>query len=425
MNGRHGMRDKDHGSMSPERAREFFPEGTPKQANEDTQSFARRETMAAMFNPDKADPYGTLRHREDGSYAVGRYGHSFNHFNNVMHNVLHHVKWPPSVMAQLGDPPDWSKLDQILKDNPDLLKNADIQKQLADGVQEEQKNGNLPQSMAGNFKDLESVGKFAGFVDKLKGKSGEITKDELKQFAPKEVQDAMAEKSVSRGLKVGATPGQMALAQHLGIEADQLTDDQKKDPKNQEFMKAADKYYALATARQDVQPGQNIEWDTSIDKDNPQAAAVRMRIAQTAGSHYTGGYGWCARSCQQDLAAADPHLRKYLGSGNAWDMGQNMLRGGEWVQVDPRQAKAGDAIFFHDPSYLGDVQLIKGVDRNGNYHAYNDNEYYDNVSSLGNVRHIRNARKGLYYDRSIVLRYVGDRQMQASAQRPPEQSADG
>jgi hypothetical protein len=138
---------------------------------------------------------------------------------------------------------------------------------------------------------------------------------------------------------------------------------------------------------------------------------MQFKLAQSYGSHVTGGSGYCARSHQQDLGAAG--LGKWVGSGNAWDMGQRMLRSGEWAQVDPHNARPGDSIYFHDPSYYGDVRGIKS--RQGD-RILTVNDHWNqafSVDQLGNHPFRRNSHSN--YDRSIVLRYIGDQSRQYAA----------
>jgi hypothetical protein len=159
--------------------------------------------------------------------------------------------------------------------------------------------------------------------------------------------------------------------------------------------------------------------DTTQLRDSADAIATRQRLAEAAGHHTArnGKLGNCASSVQNDMIEADPSLNKWAGSGRwnqpgepqgAWTMGENMLRSGEFVQIDPRNAQPGDIIFFHDqnPKDAGDVQMIKT--RNGDtYESWNDKPtpYIDNVNGLGDKRH---ARIGGMYDHSMVLRFVGD-----------------
>jgi len=141
--------------------------------------------------------------------------------------------------------------------------------------------------------------------------------------------------------------------------------------------------------------------------DGPQTnvplSPIQRLIAETAGKNYTGSYGWCARAVQRDLAAAHPNLKKWVGSGDAWNMGQNMLKSGEWVQVSSQDAQPGDVLALRCPGQAGDIRIVKS--RNGDkINTVNDNKYSnEDVSLFGDKRYKK-------YDKGIFLRYVGDRQ---------------
>ncbi len=307
MNGRHGMRNGSHGEMPREHADSFFPSGTPKMANETNDRAARRDTLAASFNPDKEDPYGTRRLQGDGhSIAVGRYGHSYNHFNHLMHHALGQAMqhWSPEIMAQLTDKDgniDWSKLSDVLKQHPELMKD----------VQDSVKNAGLPDALADKFSDADKLGQFGNFVQKLRGDNGEISKDELAKNFGKDAQDAMAQQTVDAGIKAGKTGAETALAQHLGLQPDQLTDAQKNDPANKAFLDAATKFEALANAREN--PGQYGDkrsydkFDWSVNQDGTQARAEADLNPQSA--HQMAAW---AREWAKTNETVDPRT----GTGN-------------------------------------------------------------------------------------------------------------
>jgi hypothetical protein len=393
--------DNQQHSMPAQQANNYFSKADVPQG-QDANVTAEKDMIAALEG-NKDNPYETVQQRGDNSYAVGRYGNTWNQFNNYMMMAL-----TPEMLALLGNPPDYSKLGKLLKEHPEFLKK--IQANLHDL----EKAGKVPHSFADRFKNPESAAHFGDFVDKLHGTKGPLTAAEIKQNLPKDLQESMTTDLIKHGIANGATPGKIALANQLGKNPEDLTAKDVYDPKNVEFMNAATRYYGLAEAKQHAKPDDKIDYQISND---PNISKIRMEIANAAGSHVLGGAnyhgGKCAWAAQLDLAKADPRLQKFVGSGNAWDMGQHMLRTGDWAQIDPKQAGPGDAIFFHDPNYLGDVQLIKS--RSGDsYQSYNDKAYTGNVDTLGNVSHRRNASSN--YDRSIVLRYVGDQKS------PPPQS---
>ena len=393
--------DNQPHSMPAQQAQHYFSHAdVPK--GQDANVTAEKDMIAALEG-NKENPYETVQQRGDNSYAVGRYGNTWNQFNNYMMMAL-----TPEMLALLGNPPDYSKLGQLLKEHPEFLKKIQA------NLHKLEKDGKIPQSFGDRFKSADSASHFGDFVDKLHGTKGPLTSAEIKQNLPKDLQEAMTTDLIKHGIANGATPGKIALANQLGKNPEDLTSKDVYDPKNIEFMNAATRYYGLAEAKQHAtKPDDKIDYQISND---PNVSKIRLEIANAAGSHVLGGAnyhgGKCAWAAQLDLAKADPRLQKFVGTGDAWNMGQHLLRSGDWKQIDPKQAGPGDAIFFHDPNYLGDVQLIKS--RSGDtYQSYNDKAYTGNVDTLGNVSHRRNSSSN--YDRSIVLRYVGD-------QKTPQQS---
>jgi hypothetical protein len=389
--------DNQRHSMPAEQAQHYFSHAdVPK--GQDANITAEKDMIAALEGS-RENPYETVQQRGDNSYAVGRYGASWNQFNNYFRLAL-----TPEMLALLGNPPDYSKLGKLLKEHPEFLK------QMQTNLHKLEKDGKIPHQFAERFNSPESAAHFGEFVDKLHGTKGPLTAAEIKQNLPKELQEAMATDMIKHGNDNGATPGKIALANQLGKNPEDLTAKDVYDPKNIEFMNAATKYYGLAEAKQHAKPDDKIDYQVSND---PNISKVRLEIARAAGSHVLGGDnyhgGKCAWAAQLDLAKADPRLQKFVGTGNAWDMGQHMLATGDWKQINPKDAGPGDAIFFHDPSYYGDVQLIKS--RSGDtYQSYNDKAYTGTVDTLGNRPHRRNSYSE--YDRSIVLRYVGDQKNQ-------------
>lgn len=356
MNGRHGMPDHHRGRMSRRHADQMYPErDVPRQSGENDEVYARKEAMAASFNPDKNNPYGTIRKDDNGALEVGRYGHSFNHFNNQMNSVLHKVHWPAAVMDKLGHPPDWSKLSEILKENPDIMKDPNILKEIQAGKDEALKNGELPSSMADRFKDAKSLESYAGFVGKLKGDKGELTKEELAANLPKEAQEQMAQNTVERGIKTGASASETALAQHLGKTPDQLTPQEKTDPANKDFLSAADKYYALAHARTENgptstrNPNDPIEWSTMENGQVLAKAALNM-------ARHIGTVGDCARGPRQTLEQFGFSMKPMI----ATEQGKTMISSGLFREVSREEARPGD-YFVRD--WNSEVARAHGVNK--------------------------------------------------------------
>lgn len=187
----------------------------------------------------------------------------------------------------------------------------------------------------------------------------------------------------------------------IGVDAERFT----RDPRYQSF-------YILRSPGSDQpnRPGRRPQYNDGPQNNVPLSPIQRL-IAETAGRNYTGSYGWCARAVQRDLAAAHPNLKKWVGSGDAWNMAQNMLKSGEWVQVPSQDAQPGDVLALRCPGQAGDIRIVKS--REGDkINTVNDNRYTnEDVSLFGDKRYKK-------YDKGIFLRYVGDRQ---NAPQPPAQ----
>lgn len=414
MNGRRGMQNDHHGSMPRRMADSFFPEGTPALPGEKADNVARREMLAAAHNPDRTEPYGTIRQQPDGhSYSVGRYGHSYNHFNGLMHRALGNAMkgWPQSVLDELGHPPDWSKLSEILKKHPELMQG------IQQSVAEQMKNGEVPKELGDKLSNEDSLGKFGSFVSKLRGDGTPPTKEDLAQNFGKDLQDAMARDTVDRGIRAGRTAGETALAQHLGIEPDQLTDQQRNDPQNKAFTQSADKLYALGLARQQdgpthsKNPNDRIDWyagkngesqanvsDISPELGKKMANWAKNWAARNPETHDANGIGNCTRLARM--------LYKEMGVMNLPGMsgveqGKALMRSGLFRQVDKEEARAGDFAFRgwqyrrspRTGANLGDSLIVTG----------NDGRNVYGVNGASN-REFAVTRRGGYYTQEIYLR---------------------
>jgi hypothetical protein len=414
VNGRHGMPNDHHGSMPRRMADSMFPEGDSRRPGDHAENVARREMMAATFNPDKENPHATIREQPDGhSYAVGRYGHSYNHFNNMMHRAvgeaMHH--WPKEIADQLGHPPDWSKLSQILKEHPELMKG------IQDNVAEQVKNKELAPELAAKFQNAETLGNFGNFVNKLRGDSGAPTKEELAKNFDRPTQDAMARDTVDRDIRGGKSPAETALAHHLGVDSSQLTDQQKTDPANREFMESAGKLHALATARQtdgpsgSRNPDDRINWMTDHKGDSQarvsdiphelgkqMASWAKNWAERNPETHDARGIGNCTRLARM---LYDTMGVMHLPGMSGVEQGRFMMQSGLFRQVDKHEAREGDFAFrgwAHRRSptsgrNLGDSLIVTG-NHGGNVYG---------VNGASNHEFAVNTRGG-YYTPEIYLR---------------------
>lgn len=196
----------------------------------------------------------------------------------------------------------------------------------------------------------------------------------------------------------------------IGVDKQRFT----RDPRYQS-------YYILRPPGNDGPPGPQrrpgpMDRPAPGAHDGPegQLTPMQRRIAEVAGGSVVGGRGgWCARAVKADLDRAGLNIRRIVGSANAWDMGQRMLRSGEWQQIPSQNARPGDVLVLHDPNYVGDIRIVKS--RQG-----------DRVITVNDLRYGAEPVTGFdgryrKYDRGIFLRYVGDApRNQQSEQAPPQ-----
>ncbi len=160
-----------------------------------------KETVAAYAGADPEDPYNSIRETPGLGYQIGRYGLSQQTIGDWVGQYL-----PADILELLGDPPDWSKLADILKNNPDLMKK--FQSSMKEALQSEAKKW----SEEGNEKDLEALletaktleefsknfdspgfsDKFVEFIGNTDGLGSSITKDDVSQLFPPEMQEIIA-----------------------------------------------------------------------------------------------------------------------------------------------------------------------------------------------------------------------------------------
>ena len=106
---------------------ETFPEGNL------TKLLPKKGHVLAALDSNQQNPYETVRQRGDHSYAVGRDGSTWNQMSHYLMTAL-----TPEILALLGDPPDYSKLGEILKEHPEMLG------KLQENMQKLVKEGKIP-----------------------------------------------------------------------------------------------------------------------------------------------------------------------------------------------------------------------------------------------------------------------------------------
>ena len=219
---------------------------------------AMKETLAAMFKPDEKEPYKTVRHENTG-YRVGRYGMGGRSAGNWLGMML---AMDPELAAILGDPPDYSKLQEYLKKHPDKAKAlqnkmAAAQKQ---GMEKLEGDEKVPKGFASKFDDPEFSKGFSEFIGKL-GDSNtpqEEISAGMDKFLPKELQETMNQQLIETYAKQivadknpdHLTPedaGKIGIAMHLGRVP---TDQELQNPNYKNYREATQNFYQLARAGQ-------------------------------------------------------------------------------------------------------------------------------------------------------------------------------
>jgi hypothetical protein len=128
---------------------------------------------------------------------------------------------------------------------------------------------------------------------------------------------------------------------------------------------------------------------------NQLVAAVEKQDAQM------GGTGLCATAVQNALAACGKE--EFMGSGNGWDMGQNLLKSGQFEAIPLSEARPGDILAR---SWSAEARAENG-----------GNNYGDiSVVTARNGGHITQTNDATYefqkdnprYSQTVAMRYVGD-----------------
>ncbi|MBI4533606.1 MAG: transglycosylase SLT domain-containing protein [Candidatus Melainabacteria bacterium] len=193
----------------------FGTRDVPRQPSETDKQMALKEAVAGLFRPDSTAAYETVRKHPDGSYRVGRYGFSGN-------QLL-------SLLDSLGDPPDPALIERLIKE------------------------GKLPKGFAEKLKNPEFLKKFKEFAKKLQS-GQEPSKDELKQFLPKDAQESFGSMLIEQMQgKVGDNPGAIATAILSGKSASELNQSDFTTPEAKQLISAGQQLYETATKRQSTE----------------------------------------------------------------------------------------------------------------------------------------------------------------------------
>jgi len=237
---------------------------------------------------------------------------------------------PPDVLAKLGNPPDLSKLAELLKD-PKMLEE----------IQAALKAKGAPKELQANFANPESAQKFAEMAGKIVSGKGEITAEDMKKMMPEALQSAMALDTVHKYKEVGAKPNDIALAWSLDKTPDKLTAADKTSEQGKSIQAASNRLYQLSYASRGARDGDEIRWTG----DNIDPNSVAFRLVHNAAATMDGTAYGCVRSHQANMEKTfgfTPH-------GNAEDCFKDTWRHlaptGKFDLVkisDPSQFRAGD-----------------------------------------------------------------------------------
>ncbi|CAN5725097.1 hypothetical protein BH10CYA1_BH10CYA1_48600 [soil metagenome] len=352
----------------------------PARADESKSLLSTKDAVAGLYKGE----YNTARHGSDG-WSIGRYG---MHSELAMSWLSGLLKNDPELAAKLGNPPDPSKLAELMKD-------PKFSKELGAEMQKLAAEGKVSKEFADKFNQPGFAQDFAQFINKMSDKNAQITSAEVINFLPKELQETIVSSELSRISGESKNPLESALAFRLGHKP---TESDLHDPANQQYMLAASKLMQLSQA--DRNAGDN--GTVLFTGDNQPASSMAAKLARAAENvaASTGTVGYCASGVQQALANCG--MPEFLGSGNGWDMRSALENSGKFKQISASEARPGDIgvqrwapdiVAQHGGKQYGDIFIVGSV-QNGRVTQLNDHKQDFNPA---------NSR----YDKRVFYRYEG------------------
>lgn len=197
-----GGRSGGYGGGGSEMSRGQFNDSMPNQGNFDS-SFASGNSRPVN--------YDAVERGSDGGYRIGPYRFNYGMMTDF---------FGEDILAALGDPPDYSKLPELMA-------------KLA-------AKGKISKEFAAKFKDKDFAAGFGKFMSNLKSGKGEMAAADVQKYLPKDMQDKMGQGLAKDYLvKAKGDAGLVAVAMKEGKSPDKLTEKDLADPKNKELQQAA------------------------------------------------------------------------------------------------------------------------------------------------------------------------------------------
>ncbi len=350
-----------NGSMSREEADNYFPStGDRSQSSqqfepeqpEQKQSYGYlKESIAALSGANKQAPYETLRRTPENGFAVGRYGMTADIFMTWLSST-------EDFSEVLGNPPDFSKLGKLME-------------QLA-------KKGKIPKDFAAKFKDQQFCSEFGLFLEKMKAGQGTLNAADIQKFLPKDMQEAVMKGVLDDAFAKKIPAEQVALAMHLGKPLSQLTEADKNDSKNKEFMSATMKVMGLAAAKEQAGKNDRIDWAQSKEPGSPLAFRIARAAERNAENNNT--VGWCYREVADTLDNFGVHLY----GNSAYMAAPQLARNDKFKEVSPTNLKPGTVLVFgkSEGHPHGHITVYLGNGREASDHV----QQLVNFKAYGGVR---------------------------------------
>jgi hypothetical protein len=254
------------------------------------------------------------RHVGDG-IRFGLYSTGPRTFSNYMMGFL-----SPEIQGMMGQPPDLSKLAELLKENPDLA--AKIEKSLKD-------NG-APAELQADFADPNKAQQFAEFAKSVVTGQGNISAAQMRELMPEALQGKIALDAVNRYKGAGATPSDIALAYQLDKDPKALTQAERDSETGKAITNASGRLYSLSGAREGAHPNDDIHW-TSGSPTDPNS--IQFRLIQAAERHQNHEATGCVLA--HDAVTQDVFGFRLTGDAwpNFWST-WDKLKGGQYGHAE-------------------------------------------------------------------------------------------